>query len=339
MRMVVRSCKNEWWRSPLHVGGDRVTTRQRSRTSPGPLANAGRQELVALIERRLPNDGTVEAAPGIFMSRFSAPTRPLHGVIEPAFCVVAQGSKLMLLGRERFRYGPSTYLLISAGVPLTGQVIEASPEQPCLSVVLRLDPGLITSVLVDSNLLDSKARGATRALAVSRLDDALLDAVVRIVRLVHHPGDFRALAPLALREIVYRLAVGEQQLRLRQLAVGRGRVHRIARAIEVLRQEYDRPLRIPALAHQLGMSTSGLHHQFKAVTAMSPLQFQKQLRLQEARRLLLSGDFDAATAGFQVGYGDAAYFSREYKRQFGEPPIRDIERLRGTARTTNGTSE
>lgn len=312
-----------------------MTATARRGKRPATPTNTGRAELVDLIERRLPADGAVEAAPGVYISRFSAPTRPLLGVIEPSFCIVAQGSKLMLLGRERFRYDPSTYLLISAGVPLTGQVIEASPEQPCLSVVLRLDPGLITSVLIDSNLLDSKVRGATRALAVSRLDEALLDAVVRIVRLVQDPADFRALAPLAMREIVYRLASGEQQLRLRQLAVGRGQVHRIARAIDVLRREYDRPLRIGTLARQLGMSTSGLHHHFKQVTAMSPLQFHKQLRLQEARRLLLSGDYDAATAGFQVGYESAAYFSRDYKRQFGEPPIRDIERLRGAARATN----
>lgn len=296
----------------------------RPASSPKP----SRSELAALVEGLLPDDGSIEAAPGVFMSRFSAPTQPLLGVIEPAFCVVAQGSKRMLLGRESFRYDPSTYLLISAGVPLSGQVIDASPELPCLSVVLRLEPALITSVLLEAKLLDAKPRGAARALAVSRLDETLLDAVVRIVRLVGDPDGYRVLAPLALREIVYRLAVGEQQSRLRQMAIGRGQVHRIARAIDVLRREYDRPLQIEALARELGMSASGLHHQFKAVTAMSPLQFQKQLRLQEARRLLLSGEYDAATAGFQVGYGDAAYFSREYKRQFGEPPIRDLVRLR-----------
>jgi AraC-like DNA-binding protein len=319
--------------------GAPVAAKLRSTARPGTSTRADRQELVALLERCQPRDGVVEAAPGVVVSRFSAPTRPAHGIIEPSFCVIAQGSKVMLLGRESFRYDPSTYLLISAGLPLAGEVVEASPARPCLSVVLRLDPGLITSVLVESNLLDSKARGAARALVVSRLDDDLLDAVVRIVRLVHKPDDFRALAPLAMREIVYRLAVGEQQLRLRQLAVGRGRVHRIARAIEQLRQEFNRPLRIGALARQLGMSTSGLHHQFKEVTAMSPLQFQKQLRLQEARRLLLSGDYDAATAGFQVGYEDAAYFSREYKRHFGQPPIRDLERLRSAAHATSGTTE
>jgi AraC-like DNA-binding protein len=136
------------------------------------------------------------------------------------------------------------------------------------------------------------------------------------------------LAPLAVREITYRLALGQQGARLRQMAVVGGRAHRIAKAIAVLRKEYNRPLRIAALARRLGMSVSGFHHQFKAVTAMSPLQFQKQLRLQEARRLLLAGDFDATTAGYEVGYNDSSQFSREYKRLFGEPPMRDVARLR-----------
>jgi AraC-like DNA-binding protein len=166
-------------------------------------------------------------------------------------------------------------------------------------------------------------------LAVSRLDVSLLDAVVRLVRLVDAPRDYGVLAPLATREIVYRLSLGEQGGRLRQIAVASGRVHRIAKAIEIVRGNYNKPLLIAGLARQLGMSISGFHHHFKAVTAMSPLQFQKQLRLQEARRLLLAGDLDASTAGYRVGYDDRSYFSREYKRLFGEPPMRDVERLRG----------
>ncbi|TPW08725.1 MAG: transcriptional regulator, AraC family, partial [bacterium] len=158
--------------------------------------------------------------------------------------------------------------------------------------------------------------------------------------------DYAALAPLTAREIVYRLALGEQGGRLRQIAVIGGRAHRMTKAIELIRRDYDKPLRIAGLARRLGMSPSGLHHHFKAVTAMSPLQFQKQIRLQEARRLLLLGDSDAATAGLQVGYDDASHFNREYKRFFGEPPIRDVERLRdwesppmsrGSRRASSGT--
>jgi AraC-like DNA-binding protein len=179
-----------------------------------------------------------------------------------------------------------------------------------------------------TGLLAPRASRAIKAMAVSELDADLLDSVVRLVRLVDAPRDYTALAPLAIREIVYRLALGEQGARLSQIALSAGRTHRIAKAIELVRKSYDKPLRIPSLARQLGMSTSGLHHHFKAVTAMSPLQFQKQLRLHEARRFLVAGDFDAATAGYHVGYDDASQFSREYKRFFGEPPIRDVERLR-----------
>lgn len=196
---------------------------------------------------------------------------------------------------------------------------------------LVLDPALVTAVLIEAGQLASRADGVASAVAVSPLDASLLDAVLRLVRLIDAPGDYGVLAPLAAREIAYRLAVGEQGARLRQIAVVDGRAHRIARAIELLRQDYDKPLRIAALAQRLAMSESSLHHQFKVVTAMSPLQFQKRLRLQEARRLLLAGELDATTAGYQVGYNDPSQFSREYKRLFGEPPLRDVERLRGAA--------
>jgi transcriptional regulator GlxA family with amidase domain len=197
-------------------------------------------------------------------------------------------------------------------------------------VRIGLEPALVTEVLLESGQLAARASRAIKAMDVSRLDVNLLDSVVRLVRLVDAPRDYTALAPLAVREIVYRLALGEQGGRLCQIALSAGRAHRIAKAIELVRKSYDKPLRIPSLARQLGMSTSGLHHHFKAVTAMSPLQFQKQLRLQEARRLLVAGDFDAATAGYRVGYDDASQFSREYRRFFGEPPMRDVERLRGS---------
>ncbi len=294
-------------------------------------ARASRDELAERIARHLAEDGSLEAAPGLFLSRSSLPTGPVYRVTEPSFCVIAQGSKEVLLGKERYRYDASHYLLVSAGLPLVGHIIEASRERPYLGVRVVLDPAVITAVLIEAGLLASRADGGVRALAVSRLGASLLDAVVRLVRLVDAPSDYGVLAPLAAREIVYRLSLGEQGGRLRQIAVNGGRAHRMAKAIELLRKDYDKSLRIAGLARQLGMSISGFHHHFKAVTAMSPLQFQKQLRLQEARRLLLAGDFDAATAGYRVGYDDPAHFSREYKRLFGEPPIRDVERLRGAA--------
>lgn len=292
-------------------------------------ARANRDELAERIARHVAEDGKIEAAPGLFLLRYSLPTGPLYAVSEPSFCIIVQGSKELLLGNERYRYDASHYLLVSAGLPMVGHILEASKERPYLAVRLVLDPAIVTAVLMETGLLASRTDAALKAMAVSRLDANLLDSVVRLVRLVDAPRDYAALAPLAAREIVYRLALGEHGGRLRQIAVIGGRAHRIAKAIELVRKGYGKPLRIAGLARQLGMSISAFHHHFKAVTAMSPLQFQKQLRLQEARRLLLAGDVDAATAGYRVGYDDPSHFSREYKRLFGGPPMRDVEGLRG----------
>ena len=287
-------------------------------------------ELIERIARHVAEDGSVEAAPGLFLYRFSSPTGPRYGVTEPSFCVIAQGSKEVLLGKERYRYDASHYLLVSAELPVTGHIVNASKQQPYLAVRIVLDPAVVAEVLIEAGLHASGMDGPVKVMAVSRLDVSLLDAVVRVVRLLDSPGHYEVLAPLVIREIIYRLCLGEQGGRLRQIAVSGGRAHRIAKAIELLRTNHNKPLRIAGLARQLGMSVSGLHHHFKAATGMSPLQFQKQFRLQEARRLLLAGDVDAATAGYRVGYDDASHFSREYRRLFGAPPLRDAERLRGS---------
>jgi len=286
-------------------------------------------ELAERIAHRVTADGTVEVAPGLLFYRFSAPVGPAYAISTPRFCIVAQGSKEVVLGTERYRYDSARYLLVSAGLPLVGHVIEASKERPYLALGLSLDAAVVTAVLIESGRPPSVTNGDVRGVAVSRLDASLLDAVVRLVRLLDAPSDYAVLAPLVVREIVYRLLVGDQGDRLRQIAVINGRVHRIAKAIEILGKDRDKPLRVADIARQLGMSVSGLHSQFKAVTGMSPLQFQKQLRLQEARRLLLAGEVDVARAGYRVGYDDPSHFSREYKRLFGEPPLRDVERLHG----------
>ena len=290
-----------------------------------------RDELAERITRHVAEDSSVEAAPGLFLYRFSSPTGPRYGVTEPSFCVIAQGSKEVLLGKGRYRYDASHYLLVSAELPVAGHIVAASKEQPYLAVRLVLDPAVVTEVLIEAGLHASGMDDAIKVMAVSRLDVSLLDAVVRVVRLLDSPGDYGVLAPLVAREIIYRLCLGEQGDRLRQIAVSGSRAHRIAKAIEFLRTNRKQPLSIASLARQLGMSVSGLHHHFKAATGMSPLQFRKQFRLQEARRLLLAGDVGAATAGYRVGYDDASHFSREYRRLFGEPPLRDAERLRGSA--------
>ncbi len=301
------------------------------RQAGGERMRLSRDELAERIARHVANDSSVEAAPGLFLYRFSSPTGPRYGVTEPSFCVIAQGSKEVLLGKDRYRYDASHYLLVSAELPVAGHIVDASQEQPYLATRLVLDPAAVAEVLIAAGLHAAEMDNAIKVMAVSRLDESLLDAMVRVVRLLDSPGDYGVLAPLVAREIIYRLSLWEQGGRLRQIAVSGGRAHRIAKAIALLRTNHDKPLRIAGLARQLGMSVSGLHHHFKAATGMSPLQFQKQFRLQEARRLLLAGDVDAATAGYRVGYDDASHFSREYRRLFGEPPLRDAERLRGSA--------
>jgi AraC-like DNA-binding protein len=295
-------------------------------------ADAYREELAERIARAVPEDGVVEPLKGLYLRRSSTPTDPLHGVSEPSFCVIAQGSKEVLLGDSRYRYDAAHYLLATIELPVVSRVIEASAERPYLSLRLELDPVLVGSVMVEAGHLSFRNGGDVRAMDVSPLDADLLDATVRLMRLLDKQSEVRVLRPLITREILYRLLMGEQGNRLRHLALLGGQTESIAEAIERLRREFNQPLRIESIARELGMSVSGFHHHFKAVTAMSPLQFQKQLRLQEARRLMLGEHLDAASAGYRVGYEDASQFSREYKRLFGQPPMRDVERLRETAR-------
>jgi AraC-like DNA-binding protein len=294
-------------------------------------AQANRQELVGRIAQAIPEDGMLEPLSGLYLNRVSSLTEPVHGVSKPAFCVIAQGSKEVFLGEGRYQYDPAHYLLTTVELPVVSQILEASRAQPYLSVRLQLDPTLVGSILVEANVPPLRGHGDVKAMDVSPLDASLLDAVVRLVRLLDSPTEARVLAPLVVREIVYRLLMGAQGARLRHIAVLGGYTHHIARAVDLLRKDFNQPLRMESIAQELGMSVSGFHHQFKAVTAMSPLQFQKRLRLQEARRLMLGEHLDAASAGYRVGYDDASHFNREYKSFFGLPPMRDVERLREAA--------
>ena len=286
----------------------------------------------SVIARAIREDGTVEPLKGLHLNRVSSPMEPLHSVYDPVFCVIAQGSKEVFLGDERYLYDPSHYLLVTAELPLVSHVLDASKERPYLSLRLELDPTLVGSVMVEADHPSPQNHADVRAINVSSLDAGLLDAVVRLVRLLDTPAEAPFLAPLITREIIYRLWMGEQGDRLRHIAALGGYTPHIARAIERLHKDFDQPLRIDSIARELGMSVSGFHHHFKAVTAMSPLQFQKRLRLQEARRLMLGEGLDAASAAYRVGYHDASHFNREYKSLFGLPPMRDMERLREAAR-------
>jgi AraC-like DNA-binding protein len=298
-------------------------------------------ELIERIACAVPEDGSAQPLEGLHLFRISISRGQVHSLIKPSFCVIAQGSKEILLGDSRYRYDPSHYLITTVEMPRASQILDVSPERPYFGLRLDLDPTLVGSVMTESEQTSgsdkteaaAKMVGAniTRAIDVSPLDVNLQDAVLRLVRLLNTPLDAPVMLPLIKREIIYRLLMGQQGARLRHMAVMGGYTSFITRAVERFRQDFDQPLHMEDLARELGVSVSGLHHHFKAVTAMSPLQFLKQLRLQEARRLMLSEDFDAASAAFRVGYHDPSHFNREYKSLFGVPPMRDVQRLRGGA--------
>lgn len=288
-----------------------------------------REELVGRMMKLLPEDGVSDVLPELTLARSSKITEHLHSVFEPSFCIIAQGSKQVLLGEEVFRYDPGHYLISTVDLPIVSHVAEASKEKPYLSCRLILNPTVVTTVLMEAEIENRKRNLSIKAMDVSSMDADLLDAVVRLIRLLDSPEEAKILAPLIQKEIVFRLLKGEQGTRLSYLLPSNGNTRRISKAVRQLRENISEPLKIENIARELGMSVSGFHHHFKSVTAMSPLQFQKQIRLQEARRLMLGEDLDAASAGFRVGYEDPSYFSRDYKKLFGAPPQRDIAKLRG----------
>ena len=305
---------------------------QKDSQSEAQRLSSSRLELIERIDRLLPEDRILEVFPAITLARSSRPTEPLHSVSTPAFCVIAQGSKEVWLANEVFRYDPGHYLISTVDLPVAGRVLEASEARPYFSFRLDLDPAMVGSIMMEADITINKGDTIVKAMDVSSIDVDLLEAVVRLVRLIDRPAEMNALAPLIMREIVYRLLRGEQAARLRHLVAAEGDTRRISKAIGLMREHFAEQLKIAEIARRLGMSVSGFHHHFKSVTSMSPLQFQKSLRLQEARRLMIGEDLDAASAGFRVGYGDPSHFSREYKKQFGAPPQRDINRLRGDLR-------
>jgi AraC-like DNA-binding protein len=233
-----------------------------------------------------------------------------------------------MLGDESYVYDAHRFLITSVDLPTVVQVIKASREKPYLGLVLRLDQREISQLMVDSNLPPPRPQQSSRGMATGEVTLPLLTAFQRLIDLLDEPKDIPILAPNIQREIFYRLLVGDQGARLRQIAAAGSQSNQIARAIDWLKKNFTQPLRIDDLASQVNMSTSTFHHHFRAVTAMSPLQYQKWLRLNEARRLLLIENQDATSAAFQVGYESPSQFSREYSRLFGAPPLRDITSLR-----------
>ena len=295
-----------------------------------PLLDDRVRELAGLIERSTGNDGLhATAIPALQFSRLSAPMPlPMRGVQEAALCLIVQGAKRAILADEVYEYDASRFVVASVDLPVTGQVTRASSEAPYLCLVLKLSPATIAEMVTEAESAKTPLPPPSRGLFLQPSSVEMLDAAIRLVKLLDAPHDIPLLAPLIEREILYRVLCSPQGAMLRHIGIADSQGQRVAKAIHWLRQHYAQPLRIDHIAREVHMSASALHHHFKAVTAMSPLQYQKQLRLQEARRLMLSEVMDAASAGHRVGYESPSQFSREYSRMFGAPPVRDVERLR-----------
>ena len=277
------------------------------------------------------SDHLETAISGLALYRRDETTQPASGMYEPSLCLIAQGAKRVLLGDDSYVYDAHHFLITSVDLPTVWQIIKASREKPCLGLVLKLDLREISQLMVDSNLPPPRAQQSCRGMAIGGVTLPLLTAFQRLIDLPAEPKDIPILAPIIQREILYRLLVGDQGTRLRQIASAGSQSQQVARAIDWLKSNFTRPLRIDDLASHVHMSPSTFHHHFRTLTAMSPLQYQKWLRLNEARRLMLTENTDAATAAFNVGYESPSQFSREYSRLFGAPPLRDITNLRQIA--------
>lgn len=291
-------------------------------------------EIAALIARHAPGEGLRPSRLArVMLIRSSATTEPVHAVYEASLCLVAQGRKQVTVGSRTLVYEPATCLVCAVELPVVGTVVTASPEAPYLSVQLVFDPEVLGELALR---MPAPATGASApepgaGLVLGRVTQDLLDATTRLLRLLDTPDDIDALAPLIEREILYRLLRGDQGDTMRRIASADSRLARIGHAIAWLKTHYAAPCSVQALADAARMSPSTFHQHFRDVTAMSPLQYRNQLRLQAARNLMLGEGLDAATAGFRVGYESPSQFSREYARCFGAPPSRDVRQLRGDA--------
>jgi AraC-like DNA-binding protein len=289
------------------------------------------QELATLVMRHTEGNGVHPTAIArLSFARSDTMSTATYSVGEHYLAIIVQGKKEVLLGEETYPYRPGQYLVLSVALPIGGGVVEATPDKPCLVLKLSLDLAQLCDLVAQMSFSAAQPKNSMRGLWMSNADATLLNCVLRLVKLLETPRDIPILAPIMLRELYYRLLIGEQSEAVRQIATSGSHMQRIASAIQSIEAEFTQSMRIEDLAHRVKMSTASFHQHFKQVTSMSPLQYQKQLRLMEARRLMLTEDFDAIAAAYQVGYESPSQFSREYSRMFGAPPRRDIERLRTT---------
>jgi len=266
--------------------------------------------------------------PGLMLYRCTAPTAPSPCTYEPSLLVIAQGRKQVNLGQTSYVFGQSRFLLTSLELPAVSRVIAASEKAPYLAFFLKLDISAVRDILNTEEVHVPDTTSGMRGMAIGVTTVDLVNSCSRMMDLLDAPQDIPFFAKLVQREIIYRLLQGSQGARLRAIATLGDQSHRTAKAVAWLRSNYEKPLCVEQLATIAGMSRSTLHHHFRALTAMTPLQFQKRLRLHAARRRMLTGEVDAASAAFEVGYESPSQFNREYRRFFGKPPMRDIKALR-----------
>lgn len=265
--------------------------------------------------------------PGLALHRWEAPTAPTSYLLPPSLCLIGQGRKRLFLGEGAYVYDAHRFLMTAVDLPVVTQIIEASSDKPYLGLTLELDLRMVAQVMLGSDGVLARPSTDRLGVAVSQVSLRLLDAFQRLIDLLDQPKDIAVLALLVQQEIIYHLLTSEQGPRLRHITSIDNHGYRIARAIDWLKNNFNQRLRIEDLANKAGLSTSAFHNHFRSVTAMSPLQFQKKMRLNEARRLMLTEHMEVATAAYEVGYESPSQFSREYSRQFGVPPMRDIKNL------------
>ncbi|MCR9977522.1 AraC family transcriptional regulator [Vibrio parahaemolyticus] len=266
--------------------------------------------------------------PGLKLSRWTTPTQPTSYSHNPSICLIAQGKKRVLLGEDSFTYDTNHFLISSVNLPLTANIVEATEEAPYLGLIMELDLQEISQLIVDSELSFNSSKEAQKGIAVGELSGSLQSAFVRLMALLDEPDNIKILAPVIKREIFYRLLLTEQGARLNQIVTTGSHSHQIAKAIDWLKNNFVKPLSVGDLAAYTGMSKSAFYTHFRSMTSMTPLQFQKKLRLSEARRLMLTENLDAMATTFRVGYESPSQFSREYSRLFGAPPSKDIKALK-----------
>jgi len=305
-------------------------TQEGARMGQDKNRHSGLALLAERIARLAPYDGGFEMRlPGLHLYRISKATKELHhGVQKPGLCLVAQGAKSVMVDKDLFEYDENRLLVYSVDMPVASRVVRASSEAPYLSMRLDLDPQRIAELLPKVHPRGAPNAGQDLAITVIPSDPDLVEAASRLLALMTNSGDAELLAPLVVDEILIRLLRGPMGARVAQIGSDDSRLQRVGKAVAWLREHYDQAVEIEALAGMVHMSASTFHQHFKSVTSMSPLQYQKTLRLQEARRLMLSSPVDAGAASRRVGYASPSQFTREYGRYFGNSPAKDISRLR-----------